>query len=156
MSKKLEHCPECGFILRNKRSGRLHRYYFATITNAFHNWPESHEFKPESIDHLRVWLQKEAGYRDVVEERIFGAKASPLQMETFFIAVNTLMRKNRTEFVFFESYEHPPTIRALIPRSIAYDQISDDMFGPISNSVFDIIDNVFGNDFCSMARQGLV
>lgn len=156
MSKKLEFCPECGCILRNKRSLQLHRYYFVTITNAFRNWPENHDFKPDSIEHLRAWLQCEAGHRDIIEERLFGTKVDQVQMLRFSTAVQAIRMKNRTDFVFFSGRERPLSIIAAVPRSIAFHEISDDHFRPISEAVFDIIDEVIAKDFCTLARQGLI
>jgi hypothetical protein len=55
-------CPACG-APNSKRSLPDHRRLFGIISNAYANWPESHEFQPDSADHLRAWLLCKAGYR---------------------------------------------------------------------------------------------
>ena len=65
-----KNCPHCGGILDEQRKGKprsvaQHRRYFALIRAAFYHWPDSHDFKPQSEEHLRKWLQAEAGYHTV-------------------------------------------------------------------------------------------
>ena len=52
-----EGCPA-----RQGRSLPQHRRYFSLIAAAHHHWPENHDFQPESVDHLRKWLQCKAGH----------------------------------------------------------------------------------------------
>ena len=60
-------CPECGAVFAPKATVKPRSYpqlkrYFAVIKAAFHHWPESHQFRPKNADHLRYWLEVEAGH----------------------------------------------------------------------------------------------
>ena len=61
-----DHCPHCGGVLEAEgkpRSHQDHKRFFAMIDAAFHHWPHSHEFEPDSSEHLRSWLLCKANYR---------------------------------------------------------------------------------------------
>ena len=68
---KHAHCPSCGVDLAEpqkkwkRRSVPQHRRYFALVRAAYYHWPEKHELKPQSEEHLRKWLQAKAGHRVV-------------------------------------------------------------------------------------------
>lgn len=66
MSARHDHCPECGCDLapKKRRSVPDHRRLFALIGKAFSNWPEAHDFQPETAEHLRAWLVCKAGWRE--------------------------------------------------------------------------------------------
>lgn len=66
MSARHDHCPECGCDLapKKRRSVPDHRRLFALIRQAHDNWPEGHDFQPESPEHLRAWLVCKAGWRE--------------------------------------------------------------------------------------------
>lgn len=49
-------CSRCGHEMGGERSGKSHRFLFAAIAAAYQNWPESHNFRPTSAEHLRAWL----------------------------------------------------------------------------------------------------
>jgi hypothetical protein len=74
------HCPNCGCVLEKPRSRNQHNRFFALATAAFNHWPESHNFRPKSVDHLRYWLTVEAGRFDVVRNiRVHSVDAIALQ-----------------------------------------------------------------------------
>ena len=63
-------CPHCGCDLDAPKKGKprsvpQHKRYFALIRAAFYHWPDGHEFRPQSEEHLRKWLQCKAGYHKV-------------------------------------------------------------------------------------------
>ena len=73
-------CPHCGAVLEKPRSRNQHNRWFALATAAFHHWPEAHEFRPKSVDHLRYWLTVQAGRVDVVKSiRVHSVDAVALQ-----------------------------------------------------------------------------
>ena len=89
--KQHNHCPGCGLDLTEKpskvrqpRSVPQHRRYFALIRAAFNHWPERHELKPQSEEHLRKWLQAKAGHR--VVETVDTAGMAPEQGLALMVA----------------------------------------------------------------------
>lgn len=74
MSKPIEQitCPDCGSVFdlapRGKpRSGPQLRRFMSVCQAAFAHWPEKHAFRPSNWEHLRYFLEKEAGYFHVVK-----------------------------------------------------------------------------------------
>lgn len=61
-------CSTCGGSgkVANKRSSAQHRRQFAVFAAAFDMWPEQHEFRPRNAEHLRFWLEIQAGHFSVV------------------------------------------------------------------------------------------
>ena len=62
-------CPHCGCdvtLKDKKRSTPQLRRFFAVIRHAFANWPHSHAFQPKTAEHLRYWLEVQAGPFDAV------------------------------------------------------------------------------------------
>lgn len=89
----MKHCPDCGCELkpakgRKPRSVPQHRRYFALIRAAYYHWPEAHEFRPQSEEHLRKWLQAKVGHRIV--ETVDTAGMSPEQASS---AIASQVRK---------------------------------------------------------------
>lgn len=69
--KHIDHCPHCGVSLEAPKRGKprsvpQHRRYFALVRAAWMHWPEKHNFRPQSEEHLRRWLQAKSGHREVV------------------------------------------------------------------------------------------
>lgn len=74
-------CRQCGCDLdeapaKKKRSVPQHRRFFALVTAAFEHWPESHRFKPTTVDHLRKWVTAKAGYHHIQTVDTFGMDAT--------------------------------------------------------------------------------
>lgn len=63
-------CPECGclFEVAEKPAPRRQRSYqqlkrvMAICREAFHQWPETADFRPKNEEHLRYFLECEAGH----------------------------------------------------------------------------------------------
>lgn len=53
-------CQTCGQKTRSRP--QLNRF-MALMEAAYQNWPESHEFQPRDMEHLRKWLVIKAGFR---------------------------------------------------------------------------------------------
>ena len=63
-------CPHCGVEIEEPKAGKprsvpQHRRYWALVRAAYNHWPSKHRFTPMSEDHLRKWLQVQAGHRIV-------------------------------------------------------------------------------------------
>lgn len=49
-------CPKCGTLVDDDRRHEAQTGgYFAFLTHAFRSWPETDEFRPQSMEHLRQW-----------------------------------------------------------------------------------------------------
>lgn len=75
-------CELCGSPRHHHqtRSAPQFRRYHKLIDAAFLHWPERHNFRPKSRDHLRYWLTVEAGKFDVAKNiRVHSVDAIALQ-----------------------------------------------------------------------------
>lgn len=69
-------------VPHEERSMRSHRFYFASVNEAWKNLPEDMAERYPTADHLRKWALIKAGYRD--ERSIVAAsKAEALRLAAF-------------------------------------------------------------------------
>jgi hypothetical protein len=139
MTKKLDHCPECGCVLSKyaqPRSPKQHRAFFHMIRMAFDNWPEKHEFNPDNPDHLRAWLLAKSGHRVIRNERLkAGTDMTAAQMLTF---ARALMLTSRDRYCFV--VEHMGTIAIVEPKSISWETTTHEEFKPLFEEVLHLIE----------------
>ena len=69
--------------VREDRSFRSHRHYFACIREAWINLPEHHAERFANAEHLRKWALIQAGYRD--ERTVVCASAAEAERVAAFI-----------------------------------------------------------------------
>lgn len=87
-------CPHCGAHFEPpKASGKprshpqLKRFH-ALMRAAFNHWPEAQtEFRPRNKEHLRYWLEKEAGHFEVVKTIICKQADDPKRLTAVLTAV---------------------------------------------------------------------
>ena len=118
-------CTQCR--KRVSRSPEQHRRYFAFTKAAHQHWPESHEFQPDSADHLRKWLQIKAGYREVVEVDVQGM--SPILAATVSEAV---MRAAKS-YAFCRV--HAGKLKVFRSKSIAFAELGSSPFTKLCEAV---------------------
>lgn len=76
----MNHCPQCGCVFEKARSRPQHNRFMALADACFNHWPESHQFRPRNVDHLRYWLTMQAGRFDVVRHvRVHSVEPEALQ-----------------------------------------------------------------------------
>lgn len=127
MSRSAEKsCPHCGGLLTKPRSEPDHRRFFALINAAFHQWPETHEFQPDSSEHLRAWLLCKAGYRSCVTIPI-ESDDSAARRVALLAASRAVQAAGSHSFV----RAHGAAIAVFSPRSISWDTLSQKDFAPI-------------------------
>lgn len=114
-------CPHCGCDIetapkRGKpRSVPQHRRYFAMIREAYHHWPDGHQFRPLSEEHLRKWLQAKAGHR--VVDTIETDGMTPAQS----VAVIAAAMKRAGPFAFVSATE--TKLHVVTSESIDFDTL---------------------------------
>jgi hypothetical protein len=119
------------------RRAKHHRLFFAVIQAAFDNWPELHDEQFENADHLRAWLTVKAGYRDLFEEKLEASEADPKRIAGF-MGRAMIKIKSAGGYGFF--INHKQWVVMFTPKSISWSKLSQDDFSPISDAVFQIIE----------------
>jgi len=110
------------------RSHDHHRFFFAAIAEAYANWPEGHEFNPQSSEHLRAWLLCKAGYRDTTTHHLEDVKLADTMCE---VINKSLDHCESYGFAVFSN----STVYVLKPKSIAWAKLDQKQFNEISNEV---------------------
>ncbi len=119
------------------RSAPHHRLFFAAISEAFNQWPESHSFQPDNSEHLRAWLLVKAGYREKpLATRIEGDVPSASLMADFVERVVAVtMGTGKYGFAVV----HGEHLIVLTPRSIAWEELEQNDFNVVSQKVSDVL-----------------
>lgn len=127
-------CPTCGKGGK-RRSIDQHRRYFAVIKHAFDNWPETHDFQPDSTEHLRKWLQCRAGYRvgHRIEINRDDARSQAIATASVKAAMQAL-----GDYCWI--IPHRGGLMVVASRSIAFDKIPHGEFCTLNNMVQEVIE----------------
>lgn len=84
-------CPECGCVIteatKHARSIPQHRRFFALMKAAFMHWPATAEFRPKNAEHLRYFLECEAGHFTVVKTIRIESAVEPSKLAAVLTAV---------------------------------------------------------------------
>ena len=137
MAKVLRICPHCGCELVKARSPRHHRFFFAVIAHAYENWPEAHDFQPDSAEHLRAWLLTHTKHKFRLGNGLNAEKPDPLKMVDFVEMCLFEVRKSGYGFVVMESNGE---MTMHFPKSINYAELDQEEFAPIADDVFAVIE----------------
>ncbi len=114
------------------RSLRHHRLFMAAIAQAWVNWPESHEFKPQSFDHLRAWLLCKARYCNITTHEL----DSPHIAEVMVDVINqSLTQSSGYGFAVYSNN----LVYVLTPKSIKWSKLPQKEFNKISQKVSDVL-----------------
>jgi hypothetical protein len=134
--QKADKCPTCGQT-RPKRPRSIddHRRFFGVISAAFQNWPEAHEFQPDSKDHLRSWLLCKAGHRDVTTVPV--ESDDPALRKLVVLAVEGSIKAARSH-AFIRP--HGSAIAVFTARSINFETLDQKQFAPLRETVEQIIE----------------
>ena len=140
-------CPHCGKGGK-RRSVDQHRRYFAMCKLAFENWPEAHEFQPDSAEHLRKWLQVKAGYRTVSEIDV--ARTDP---RSIMIMEATLRAAMKATADYAWTVQHGKRLYVIASRSIAFDKISHGEFCTLNDMVAEVIERECGISIDDLMKE---
>jgi len=96
-------CPHCGAEFEPpKKTARSYpqlKRFHALMRAAYFHWPDDHEFKPRSKEHLRYWLEKEAGHFTVPKTVVCKNADEPERLAAVLTAV---LRTCDDDTVFIE------------------------------------------------------
>lgn len=140
-------CPHCGKGGK-RRSIDQHRRYFALCKHAFENWPETHDFQPDTAEHLRKWLQVKAGYRTVQE--IDTSRTDPQAMKLMEATLRAAM-KATSDYAW--TVVHGKKLYVVASRSIAFDKISHGEFCALNDMVAEVIERESGIKVDDLMRE---
>lgn len=128
----MTHCPHCGCDLpttggagdgQRTRSNPQLRRFFSVIKAAFHHWPESHDFRPESPEHLRKFLLCGAGYSEHTDIPVEWAEDQPGVTKLTALAIEAAIRA-ADGYAFVRPAKHGGRVRVYKAKSIAYHKLS--------------------------------
>lgn len=143
-------CPHCGKPIFKMRSSPDHRRFFGLIAKAFDQWPEAHEFAPESAEHLRAWLLCKAGFRESTPVML-PANADEHMRTLFRLGIEAAVRAaGGYAWVVPYRYHGAAVIR---PRSIAWHKLGQREFAEVRSRVEDIIAVQIGVSADELLRQ---
>lgn len=138
----LHECPHCGVVLTKHRSSPDHRRFFAVISAAFENWPETHDYQPESREHLRAWLTCKAGYREATPVMLPDDATETMRV-LFRLSIEAAI--NAAGGVAFV-VPYRDSVAVIRPKSIAWDKVAQKEFNAIRDAVEDVIRSETGLD----------
>lgn len=138
-------CPECGGVLNDERSLKMHNAFFGFNAHVFKHWPDTfEEFQPVDEEHQRAWLTVRAGHQQ--PRHVF-----PLtnKRETAIITnfLNFEMASDRARGVYGWPVVAEGGLTILRPASIAWDKLSQKRFNHVSQRVFRVVYDITGIDF---------
>lgn len=150
MSKIEQSCPECGALLpkpeKPSRSYAQLKRVHALCQEAYSHWPDQCEFRPKSKEHLRYWLEMQAGHF-TVEKTIQLQDLDPDKLEPVLTAV---MRTSEDVKQFVEIDGHLLTVKRV--GSIAYDALSHADACRLFNEL-DAVLHLYGMDGAKLLRE---
>ena len=133
--------------VEESRNPKRHAMFFAVLAEAFKNWPEAHEFKPESPEHLRAWLLCKAGHCETIDIHV--PAGANLSMHPMMLAL--------VAFTGSKSVFVGPTksgnLRAFRPKSQSFSRCKEADIKPIIDRVYDIIAVESGMAICDLKRE---
>ncbi len=136
----MKECPHCGCVLTKGRSLPDHRRFFALIKAAFEQWPDGHDFTPESSEHLRAWLTCKAGYRESTPIHM-PDMATDRMRDLFRLSIEAAITAAGS-VAFVVPYRD--VVAVVRPKSIAWDKIDQREFSQLRDAVSDVIEAEIG------------
>lgn len=155
MSKCPLSLPECErlkYLRSRKQNGR----FFVVIEEAYKHWSKQHGFQPGNEEHLRYWLEKEAGLFDVAMTYRPDAFTAE-QIEALLVGLlKAIADRNRKlgvarDAVFIEEDERGSVV-VKVTRSIAWLVLPQDDFNKLSGDVYEVL-AVHGFDHNHLLEQ---
>ncbi len=136
------HCPHCGGIIEDdkphRRSTPQLRRFFAICKAAFFNWPEHHEFRPRSADHLRYWLECKANHFTVTTT----ARIESSDPDKVYALVRAFLKHSEDHRLFIELDGN--LLIEKRTKSIDYNSLDSSEFSRLKDAVCDVIEIELG------------
>lgn len=147
-------CPVCDTDLARlkPRSTPQHRRFFGLIKAAYHHWPETHDFKPESPEHLRAWLLIKAGHADATDVQIEWGDDQPGLTKLAALTIEMAI-KAAGSYAFTRPHPKGGWIRVFKPQSISYAELGHNSACVLFDDVAQIITSEIGIDAETLLRE---
>lgn len=138
-------CPECGAVFEQRAAGKARSYpqlkrYFKVIREAFRHWPHGHRFRPRNEEHLRGWLECEAGHC-TVETSIRCQSVDPIKL---YAVLKAVMETSEDVKQFVEMDDDLIIVRRAL--SISYGMLEHLAACSLFNDVYEVIYAELGID----------
>ena len=104
------HCPSCGTVFevgvpeaKGKRRSRPQECRLHALARAaYHQWPESAQFRPKSAENLRYWLTVEAGFFDVVRQALLPPDIEKENQNDVYVLIAAFLRASADDNMFVD------------------------------------------------------
>lgn len=146
-----DHCEHCGSVRGKPRSLPQHRRFFSLIRAAYAQWPEHHDFLPDSEEHLRKWLLVKADYREVSTFQL-PETDDPILTAKFMDFAEQLLDKFGEKAKF--GRWRGDTLAIFTAKSIAFDKIPQRDFAKLADAVQQIIEQEIGVSADDLLKHG--
>lgn len=143
---RLVFCPHCGceHEVLGERSPPHHKMFFAFIGYCFQAWPESLEFKPDNVRHLRQWAMLSTGHTEIPFTWIFKNKR---EMNVVMPFVMAKVAHDRRIGVYSIARAANGGIEVVSPASLNWESMSQKKFKEVSADIIQFIYEYTGIDF---------
>lgn len=134
-----------GVVLRVKltqpRSSASHRFFFAFLNEVYLNWPETHPFRPDDMEHLRAWLTVKVGHMQLME---FDLPDGIMAREAVRVARAAIFEFSGGRPIWFKIINNK--IFAAWPKSIEFHKMDEREFCGFTDAIFSLIYQETGLD----------
>lgn len=130
-------CVHCGAEFeppkKAQRSYPQLKRFFALMRAAFNHWPEKHDFQPRSVEHLRYWLEVQAGHCEIVKT-IRCETVDPAQLTAVLTAV---LKASDDDTLFIEASGAQVIVKKAI--SVSYAALAHMSACALFNQIDDVL-----------------
>ena len=145
-------CPHCKQPWLH-RSDADHGMFWAIVTKACKNWPETHPFKPngltdeDRVNNLYGWLLVEVGYVDVGDIESHEAHNVNAGLHT----ARRVVKGKKLHY--WRLIETPTGWQLIVPKSLDYKTAGKRQFEDVRSKVYEIIETVLGTPIETLKRE---
>lgn len=136
--------------LLKPRRYKFHRFFFATVSNYYDNWPLDHPFAPDNAEHLRAWATCKTKHRMIIGEPV-GGETDPVKIADFM--ERCLRCQKESSYVFIAI--HNGSIVCISPKSIAFDVLDQKEFAPIADEILGVLEQESGISVATMMAEAV-
>lgn len=148
-------CPHCQCEIDGKskpRSVDQLRRFFAMLRAIYQHWPESAEFQPDDMEHLRKFALIKAGHRETTDVPVAFAEDQPgLTKLTAFVIEGAL--KAAGAYAFIRPHPEGGLVRVFKAKSIAFDKLGQAEFNALNDAVETVYASETGLDPETVLRE---
>lgn len=130
-------CPHCQCEIDGKskpRSVDQLRRFFAMLRAIYQHWPESAEFQPDDMEHLRKFALIKAGHRETTDVPVAFAEDQPGLTKLTAFAIEGAL-KAAGAYAFIRPHPDGGLVRVFKAKSIAFDKLGQAEFNALNDAV---------------------